>query len=238
MTSPAASEPTPSTRGRTPVVLAEDADARLRELDLSVETLHASIRVGDTARRRVTGGNYPVTYPGVVMWAETLAALRSKLPESEGWRIGRSGNYETVYSPSLKIGITVVAGDEDTGQQKPSRGPRLKRSRGPKTSQRVRRNFNPNQLSLDLEALGFTIDVDRLPEDEDCQTWFLVVHPTDDDVRIEFSLPTDMSGDGNVSEWSERILVEALMVSGVLAPKMPNEDDDDEGDSNLVRRRG
>lgn len=214
-----------------------EADARLREWGLSAEHFRRSVTYGDDARKRVDQPWYPRTYAGVVMWAETLAGLRRQLKKlQQGWSIGRTGNYETVYSEERRLAFAVVAGDKYTGTRG-KRHPKLTRKRGPKTRERVERNAEFVQPTLwgEIEGTRSTQpQTSDLTPDEDCSTWFLVVHADDDEIRLEVSLARDL-GDGLVGEWVERILIPPIPSSGAVAPIESDEDDDDDGESMVFR---
>ncbi|GEJ99332.1 hypothetical protein [Streptomyces sp. 1-11] len=213
------------------IVRPEDADARLAEMGLSVAKIRNSVTTGDDARSRVSLRYYPRNFPGVTMWAETLAALRRELLKvRQGWRIGQTGNYETVYSAERRLAFAVVAGDRFTGLDG-ARPPRLTRKRGPKTKERVDRNAEYQQLAFEIDL---PVLANELPPDEACSTWFLVVYADDDHIRMEVSLPVDVK-DGFVGEWVERILIDPIPTSGAVAPIEPGEDDDDDGEPMVTR---
>ena len=216
------------------IVSIDEAPARLRFLGLTVEMLQRSIEVGDSKRLLVSQPVYPSTYPGVTMWAETLAELRRQcLKLQDGWDIGATENYATVYSTGRSVAIAVVAGDAAVGKDT-FRDPRLTRKKGKKTTERVHRNARQIYIQGEL----FPAAEPDLPPDEACRTWFLIIHPTKKEVRIELSCPLSMSDDGIVSGWQERILLPAVPISGAIAPIAPDDDDKDDnnGDDNLVGR--
>ncbi|MFF5023831.1 hypothetical protein ACFY2J_06170 [Streptomyces collinus] len=223
-------------QGQTParpskIVQPEQAEGRLAEMGLSVVNIRNSVTAGDDARSRVSLRYYPRNFPGITMWAETLAALRRELLKArQGWRIGQTGNYETVYSADRRLAFAVVAGDRFTGIDG-DRPPRLTRKRGPKTKERVDRNAKYQQLAFEIDLPVRTIE---LPPDEACSTWFLVVHADDDHIRVELSLPVDAEN-GIVGEWVERILIDPIPTSGAVAPIEPGEDDDDDGEPMVTR---
>jgi hypothetical protein len=215
------------------VVVADEAPARLKHFGLTIEMLQRSIEVGDSKRQLVSQPVYPATYRGVAMWAETLAALRRQaLKLRDDWEIGATENYATVYSTKRSIAIAVVAGDAGVGNE--TRDPRLTRKKGIKTTERVYRNARQVYVQ---DALFSVPEVD-VPPDEACRTWFLIIHPTKKEVRIELSCPLFIDDDGIVSGWLERILLPPVAVSGAIAPIAPDDDpdDDDDGDGNLVSR--
>ncbi|MBC6469097.1 hypothetical protein [Actinomadura alba] len=210
-----------------------EAPANLKALGLTVEIIHRAIEKGDIARRRVDRPVYPVSYPGVTMWATTLAALRQELLKiRQGWKIGKTGNYETVYSEERKIAFAVVAGDSLTGVDG-KRDPKLKRKKGPKTRDRIERNAKYIQTALSLPELE---EEEGVTDDEACETWFIMVRASKDKIYIEVSRPIE-AGDGNVDDWSPRHLVEPLQISGAIAPIDPYGDDDDDDGEELVGRQ-
>ncbi|TRO57623.1 hypothetical protein [Streptomyces sp. IB201691-2A2] len=221
----------------TKITPPEEAEARLRQWGLSAENIRESVTFGDNARKRVDQPWYPRTYAGVAMWAETLAGLRRQLKKlQQGWQIGRTGNYETVYSEEKRLAFAVVAGDKYTGTRG-KRHPKLTRKRGPKTRERVERNAEFVQPTLwgTVESVRSTSPQSApLTPDEDCSTWFLVVYADDDEIRMEVSLARDI-GDGLVDDWVERILIPPIPSSGAVAPIESDEDDDDDGESMVFR---
>jgi hypothetical protein len=227
------SQPTTSTEAAR-IVAPEDAATYLKEFGLTVEMLHRSIEVGDNKRGQVNQDVYPLTYRGFVMWAETLAELRRQLLKiSDGYEIGRTRNYETIYCVKRNVAIAVVAGDSMVGIRG-IREPRLTRKKGTKTTERVRRNaqhiFTQGEL-FHLPAKK------KIPDDEACLTWFLMVRPTSKEVRLEFSWPLSIDGDGYVGVWQRRILLPPVAISGAIAPVNPDDDElIDDGNDSIVSR--
>lgn len=230
----AAPKPHPSS-----VVSLEDAPARLAELGLTVQMLQRSIEVGDSKKQMVAHPVFPKTYPGVVMWAETLAELRRQLLKRRvGWAIGETQNYATVYAEDSGIAVAVVAGDGGVGRE--NLHPRPTRKKGKKTRQRIHRNARQLYIQdeLALEFPAGTPEKKELPPDEACQTWFLLINATKKEVRIELSCPLEITEDGIVYGWLERIMLPPVAIAGAVAPMEPDDDDDgyDGGDEPLVGR--
>ncbi len=209
----------------------EDVRRRLEEFGLTAEMLTRSIESGDLARQPVMQPVFPATYAGVTMWAQTLAALRRELlKRRNGYEIGRTGNYETVYSAERRIAFAVNAGDSYTGING-RRDPRLTRPKGAKTTERIARNVRDTQLTL------IEIPDPELPPDEACETWFLLVRPTKNEIRLELSCPRKIGPDGIVDGWHERVILPPVPLSGAVAPFEPDDggDDGDDGEA-LVQR--
>jgi hypothetical protein len=214
------------------IIPAEAAAERLKDFGMTPEIISHSIEVGDTARRRVTQAMYPKTFAGVTMWAETLTEWRRQmLKRRNGYEIGRTRGYETLYSVERGVAFTVVAGDSFTGIQG-ARDPRLTRPKGPVTSQRVGFNRRKSPLYGQLELIS--VPNPRLAPDEACVTWFLIVRPTASEIRLEVSRPVFIS-EQVVSGYDERILCSPVPISGAVAPIDPDDLGDDDGDD-LVGR--
>jgi hypothetical protein len=223
------------------IVPPEKADQRLAAFAMSVAIIRRCIETGDTARGRVSNPPYPATFAGFTMWAETLTAWRKEmLKRNVGYAIGNSHGYETVYCVQLGVAFTVMAADINTGIRG-KRDPRSVRDKGTVTAKRVNRNREVSAQAGTPGVQGVLIPLPtdkNLPPDETCDLWFLLVHPTRDEIRIELSRPIMMEG-GLVVSYSERILLPPVPISGAVAPIAPdNGEDDDDGGSQLVGRQG
>jgi hypothetical protein len=223
------SYPQPERSRRRVITRLDEVEKRLADFSLTIEMLNRSIEVGDTARGRVIFPVYPATFAGVTMWAETLAELRRQLLRHRtGYEIGRTGNYETVYSVERRTAFAVNSGDSYTGIDG-NRDPRLTRPKGAKTSERIARNARDIQLAL------IDVPAPDLPADEACETWFLLLRPVKSEIRLELSCPKSIDGDGIVSGWHERIILPPVPISGAIAPFEPDDGGDDGGET-LVER--
>ena len=218
------------------VILPEDAEQRLKDFGMTVEVISRSIEVGDTARRRVMQPVYPKTFPGVTMWAETLSEWRRQmLKRRDNYEIGRSRGYETIYSLEREVAFTVVAGDSYTGIDG-RRDPRLKRSKGVVTTKRVAHNRQKSAF-MGIQLALIPEPEKKLPPDEVCDTWFLIVRPVKSEIRLELSRPVAIDGDKIVSGYDERILLPPVPISGAIEPIAPDDqEDDNDGGDDLVGR--
>ena len=221
------------------IVEANEAPGRLGELGLglTVEILTSSVETGDSQRKQKTQAFYPLSYPSVVAWAETLAALRRSLIRLQiDWSINNFSSYETVFRHENRVSIAVAGGDKRTGRTD-GRHPRLARKRGPMTTDRVRKNRAINQLALDLgPQFEPTTDDGSGAADFGCQTWFLVVYPDKDEVRVELSLASGIDKEGVVSKWIERIILPPVPVSGAVLPIDPHQDSPDDDERPFITR--
>ena len=218
---------------------------------MEAKHFHDALATGDRKSRQVGGGVprqkrrkktheapepvgtglYPLNYPGIVMWAESLQALRSILVRINGadWTVGRSGNYETVYSLQRGIGIAIHSGDRWAGVDA-HHEPRLRRGRGRMAIERGARNVVFEQLALFPADIGKSTQA----KDESVKTYFLLPNAREDDIALELSLPTSFGPNGQVEEWSERILITPVPISNAVQLTPPDEDDDDEDDTGRI----
>lgn len=163
------------------------------------------------------------------MWSDTTAALREVcMGLGDGWKIDRTNNFETVAHGGRAIAIAVVGGDEFTGWRG-DKDPRVRRKRGPMTTKRVRDNY------LGMEAL-FPIKTLSDVEPDSWQTWFFLIRATDEALWLELSQPIGLDNAGYVSDWSERIILPSLPVSGGVTP-IPDDDDDDDDDPFTISKK-
>lgn len=210
------------------------AAARMNHFSMTPDIIIRSIEAGDTERLRVALPPYPRIFAGVTMWAETLSAWRREmLKRRNGYEIGRTDGYETLYSVDRGVAFTVVAGDSCTGIAGP-RDPRLKRPKGTVTAERVARNRQKSPL-MGIQLALIPAPNKKLAPDEACDTWFLIVHPTESQIFFELSKPVIIDGDRIVSGYDERILFNPIPISGATEPMEPDDFDGDDGDD-LVGR--
>jgi hypothetical protein len=188
----------------------EDAAKALAAMGLRVSYFDRAVSHGIDRASRVLPV-HPLTYKGQVMWAETLGELRTVLIEvSEHFKIGRTHNYETVYHAELTYGVAVVGGDAFTGERafKP---PKTARKRGPITAERINRNVKNIQGQLKFDFAG----MEEPAEDEQLETWFLLMNAREDAVYRELSCPLTLGPDGKIGRWRERILMPPVPLQGV-----------------------
>ena len=206
-------------RGYEETIIHEGADAitRLASMGLRAEYFDAAVRKGHDRASQVTRV-HPRTYQGQVMWAETVAGLRTDLlNQNDGWDIGYTDHYETSFHPGRSIAIAVVGGDSNTGERtfKP---PKAARKRGPVTEKRIRRNAL-GQMAFNLPGLEETPQDDEL-----CDTWFFMLNARLDSMYQELSLATSLGPDGKFGMWRERILLPKLLLRGaVVTPIEPDD---------------
>jgi hypothetical protein len=152
---------------------------------------------------------------------EAVAALReTTMPQ--GWTRSDDRNYALVISPDGTMAINVATGDLGTGRT--DANPSNKAPKGVSTADAI--SVNQTQLELPLP-------VPELPPvsgDGGPLTWFLLLHRAEDEIRCELSLPLEMSPDGRITRWQERIILSAIELDGneieITAPQGPDLDID------------
>ncbi|MGZ9021358.1 MAG: hypothetical protein ACXW3S_15675 [Rhodoplanes sp.] len=198
----------------------DDVHARLAALGLSEEALLHAARRWHVAWSGFTP-NHPPFGIGIAAWMEAVAALReTTMPE--GWTRSDDRNYALVIHPDGSMAINVATGDLGTGR--PDANPSNKAPKGVSTADAI----SVNQIQLELP-----LPVPELPPvraGDGPLTWFLLLRRTADEIRCELSLPLEMSPDGRITRWQERIILSAIPLDGetieIVAPQGPDLDID------------
>lgn len=153
-------------------------------------------------------------FAGFTRTSRTMRYLREQLIP-QGWTTDDTGNQASVVSPDGTVAIIATSGDEGTGDLR--RPAKTKYPKGDVTDRRVAANV---QLAL----FGHDADPGSAPERH---TWVLLQHSDDDRVHAELSLPTGVDAVGRINNWSERIVLEPLVLDQpVTTPVEPAVSDD------------
>lgn len=185
------------------------ADARLTQLGMTRAGLLRAVAAGDEQRNLVSPLS-PRTYPGQVMWAETVTALRKELIGSGyDWVPDSTEGYETVVSDRFGLSLAVIGGNERTGRRG-SPYPSTARPRGPVTMKRVANNHG---LASPLPGMEILSDFPQT-----LTTWFLMAHAGRSGIQVELSLPVICGADGFIRAWSERVILEDVPSAGGVTP--------------------
>ena len=179
-----------------------DVAGRLSDLGLTEDLLLQALLFGFGYAAEGTRHD-PANLAGLLIWGKTNRMLGDQLAP-KGWTRKNIQNYPTTVHPSGAWAIAVAAGDERTGTGKT---PATRTEKGPVT----RRVVDQNQLSFALISPEF--------ERPRRQTW-LLLHRLDEEteeLRAELSLPAEMTEDGFVTEWQERIVLSTASTSSTPA---------------------
>jgi hypothetical protein len=190
-----------------------DVKARLASIGLTEEPLlHAARRwylswISFTA-------NHPAFGVGIAAWMEAVAGLREGLLPV-GWIRSDENNYALVIHPDGTMAINVATGDAGTGV--PTANVSNKAPKGVSTADVI--SINQVQLELDLPVP----DIPHVRGEEGPLTWFLLLHRAGAEVRCELSLPSELSADGRITRWQERIILPSIPIDGaeieIVAPE-------------------
>lgn len=194
-----------------------DVLTRLAELGLKEELLLEALRQANLYRVRTTN-HHPRLYRYQVMTAETIAALRD-LMVPEGWQKLDEGQYELTVNPSGTMAIAVASGDDNVAQIE--RTPSNKSPKGRHTIAAIESNRQADMFPDLLPVKKKDFEVVR-------DTWVLLHRVTKDGIHSELSRPTEISDDGMIAWWSERILLGKIELDGdpvqITAPDQPDID--------------
>jgi hypothetical protein len=201
----------------------KEVEGRLASMGLTTHVLRDSVARGTTARSRATV-LHPPAFGGWLQFGETHFGLREMLLP-RGWHPDDTAMFSTVKSPDKRLAIAVALGDDRTGLPGDP-APRTKRSRGALTHLAVQ--ANRDQLGLELWGANAGATIEAPVVESALVTWFLLVHPRHDEVRLELSCPRTLDDSGYIDSWSERILLAPLntetTLSLVPSPESPGVD--------------
>ena len=194
-----------------------DVATRLAELGLKEELLREALRQANLYRVRTTS-HHPRLYRYQVMTAETIAALRDLLVP-EGWQKLDEGQYELTVNPVGTMAIAVASGDDNVAQIE--RTPSNKSPKGRHTIAAVQSNHQTDMFADLLPVKELDTEVTR-------NTWVLLHLVKKDGIYSELSRPTEISDDGMIARWSERILLDQIELDGdpiqIAPPDQPDID--------------
>ncbi|WP_201195134.1 hypothetical protein [Pseudomonas fluorescens] len=163
----------------------------------------------DCFRSFVSAGPlHPKGSGGTLAWIHGIRALRAILLP-KGWMSDDPRNQPRVVSPDGKHAITVICGDENTGN--PHQTPLTRNKRGSQTTNSV--HYNARQQDL------FPVSREELqrftPGTERQQTlWILLFHVDVENrtVHYELSRPINMAENEKVDDWAPRFIMPPLQL--------------------------
>ncbi|TCP39376.1 hypothetical protein EV191_13024 [Tamaricihabitans halophyticus] len=182
----------------TKIAQKNDGLRRLAELDLTRERLTEVFARADSESRHTTPLD-PPTAEGLTRYITIVRFLREDLLQ-DGWTFDNPSNVCRTIHPSKTFSIVPTAGDELTGIWVPGTGPS---TRNPKGVAAVRAVKNNAQLALFGPDLTASAD-----EAGPSTTWYLLHRFTDEQIFVELSLPDQISDDGHILNWRERIIIQ------------------------------
>jgi len=184
-----------------------ETNHRLADLGLTEPMLTESVDRGLAAWASCTA-NHPPQFAGISMWAEATCRVRELLIP-EGWNRLNECNLPLTVNAAGTIAISVSSGDEFTGDA--TNEPCTKSSKGPRT--RIAVADNEAQYKLFPDMALTPEDLKNLGARE---TWILLFHRNyeNHEVRCELSRPINISAEGKVDGWAERIILKSRPFGG------------------------
>jgi hypothetical protein len=182
----------------------DDAVTRLAALGLTVDDLVSALMAGDAEARAWTEAA-PPNMSGMARWGRTNEALRLGLArKSKDWTYRNPRNLPLTINEPLGVAFVATSGDGGTGDPKWS--PCTKYAKGVAVAKVVEQN---EQLALFSEvdaqvgkALG-----EVAAESNGLRTWIFLYRVTVEGIFSELSLPRNITDDGFIDKWRERIIV-------------------------------
>jgi hypothetical protein len=202
----------------------DDAERRLAAFGLKSAFFLDALRGGEADRRLATP-NEPANSPGTRDYIGRVRTLRELLIANVGWRRFDRNQIPLVASPDKLMAIGVLLGDSRTGLLgKPY--PKSKRPTGTAKIEIVSRNFVQGELFPVTTVVSDNSQDDE--QESQMVTWFLIscrrVTKGQAVVRSEFSLASNVDGEGHVDDYLDRIILPELRFES-LRPPPPDESD-------------
>lgn len=201
------------------IVKPEDAAEFLLGLDIDLESITNALESGELAAQNARTKYHPTTARGLMRWIEMVRALRRSLDEQRNWVPADKSNRPTSYHPERKLTLSIVAGDEFTGDAKGN--PNSIRRLGREAALSADRNLG-NGGTLALIPVNELVDTQPVVEKLEPAdgNWFLLYYRADDEVRAEVSFPFG-SKEGRVSSWQIRVLLDPYRPEDLGAQELP-----------------
>ena len=141
---------------------------------------------------------------GTLMWSKGTRSLRDRLVPV-GWIVGHAQNLERTVHPDGTIYIVIGQGTEATGRENPVR---TRYKRGPVMREAIA------GCQLDFS----TVSPDAFPPTDvgaPPQPWVLLyyIDRRREEIRTELSSPDGMDEEGYLTSWSERILLDPILIT-------------------------
>jgi hypothetical protein len=148
-----------------------------------------------------------------------------------GWTRGEEKGFCTAVSPDGMTRIAVATGDSRTGTREPGVMPKTRNGRGAVTERAIVANTTPT-LFEDAAQHGAPIDLPRVV------TWILLISVVRRELRMEVSRPQGLDQFGRISDWTERIVLDAIPADSTIemVGEDGEEDDDMDIDIDIERR--
>lgn len=191
----------------TVIFEADQVDAALQTMGLKQAVLRDAAEYGMRHALQCTNHD-PKNLPGIIAWGKSIRFLRDRLVP-EGWEPNGASNYATVVKGDKSLAIAAASGDAFTGKHGPNMNPSTRSPKGPVTQDRISVN---QQLHFEDIAASFP----PAKQITGLATWLLLYFWDEEheEIRVELSLPEEMTEAGYVTRWKRRVILEAVPLSG------------------------
>lgn len=178
------------------------ATSRLAQLGLTVEDIHGALSAGQ-GEAATWSEAAPKVMPGMGRWGRTNEHLRIRKGRDK-WTYENPNGLPLVIHPSGTFAVVATTGNSQTGS-----------SVGPPPTTKYAKGASYQKVVQDNEQLTLPFFVDEMygPRLHDIvadgprATWVLLYHVTVSGVAAELSLPGQITEQGYVDQWTERILI-------------------------------
>jgi hypothetical protein len=170
----------------------------------------------------------PRTFPPTSAWAAGNRSLRDQLVPK--WTAKDERNQPLVINARDTIAITALSGDEKTGTDET---PSTRSPKGPVTAEAVEVNSAQASFAFMQDASALM----KSSKEAGRTLWIFLIHKDfrKRELRSELSRPLDMSEDGYIDKWGNRIIFPAIPFdtgdADTDSPNSPNTGNDNGGQS-------
>jgi len=187
------------------------AERRLVAFGLSTELIHTALQPGLSRATARTSMALRST-PGTDIYHDSMEQLHQCLAET-GWRLAYVEHQPRLLHPDGLISFTVAAGTNVASpdhRQTPRTSRKGKATRESLAAPRV-------QLPTLFAVPEIEQQQELVAAAEEAPFWMLVHERTTRGLNLELSRPAQMTASGIVTDWNDRIIIEALDLEGDLS---------------------
>jgi hypothetical protein len=177
---------------------------RLADLGLTLEVFDTAAREHLAAYFACTR-HHPPTFPPTAAWAEGNRSVRDQLVPR--WTAKNERNQPLVINDDKTLAITALSGDEKTGTDET---PSTRSPKGRATAEAVQ--INNERAQSQFPFMEDAVAVMEASKEPGRTLWIFLVHRDlkNRELRSELSRPLEMSEDGYIDKWGDRIIFPAI----------------------------
>lgn len=199
------------------VIYPDEAAEYLERMGLRVAQIDEAIATGENASGN-TSRYAPVIAAGINRWTNTVAMLRQRLTEEGDWTYTDPHNRPIAVDPTGKYQISVVGGNNATGNSDPLVVPQAARRKGRATADSVDRNQQVLFALGDLSKIDQPLSSSERPPSG---AWVMLYHRAEGEIRRELSHPSGFDRQlGQFTGWDVRVILAPLQDETVLEPNI------------------